>query len=366
MSKRIAVVLAALLTLSSLLTGCGLLGLGDAPAAEAPAMAPSDASTVCLVTDTQGINDRSFNATAWRGVTNAQEQLGIASAYLESIDDTYYDINIQAFLQGGCDLIVSVGWLIGNATATAAEANPERAFTIVDYDFVDFSVDPPADVVYPNVRELTFQSDQGAFLAGYVAAGVTQSGKVGTYGGLEIPTVTIFMDGFTMGVAHYNQVHGTDVSVVGWDPVLRIGFFTETFDDVQAGAAFGETLIAEGVDIILPVAGGVGLGTAAVAQERDGVYIIGVDTDWTVSSPEYAGIILTSVLKNMDVAVFDTIQAFLNGNFQGGLYVGTLANDGIGLASFNELDALVSDELKAELEQVKADIIAGTIATSPE
>ncbi|NIM95185.1 MAG: BMP family ABC transporter substrate-binding protein [Anaerolineales bacterium] len=311
---------------------------------------------VCLVTDTKGLGDRSFNDTAWKGVTDAQDQLGIEAVALESQVASDYEKNIGSCVQAESILTVSVGYLIGNATATAATTNNDHRFAIVD-----FSYDPG----YENVLGLEFATDQAAFLAGYLAAGVTQTGKVGTYGGVNIPTVTVFMDGFAMGVEYYNEVHGTDVQVIGWDPVLQIGLFTNTFDVVQKGVVMGELLVDEGVDIIMPVAGGVGQGTASVAKDRGGVYIIGVDTDWTLSSPEFTEFILTSVTKHMDVAVFNAIQEVLEDTFEGGLYIGTLENDGVGLAPFHALDHLVSDELKTELEQVKADIIVGDINTQP-
>ena len=125
---------------------------------------------------------------------------------------------------------------------------------------------------------LTFATDQAAFLAGYLAAGMTETGTVGTFGGLEIPTVTIFMEAYAQGVAHYNEVHGTDVQVLGVD------FFVGNFESTDDGRRAGESLMDEGADIIMPVAGPVGLGTAAVVQERGGK-LIGVDTDWTVSAP---------------------------------------------------------------------------------
>jgi basic membrane protein A len=358
--KKYFRIISCLFVISLALTTCSLLDT-EAPVPEQQ----SAAGSICLVTDTQGINDKSFNATAWKGVTDAQAQLGVAGAYLESEDDTFYDVNISAFIQGGCDLIVTVGYLIGGSTASAAEAHPEQKFAIVDFDFYDVAADPPVDVVFDNVKELTFRTDEAAFLAGYLAADVTRTGIVGTFGGLDIPTVTSFMDGFFLGVNYYNEKHGSNVQVLGWDPYIRVGLFSETFDDVQKGVTIGASLIDEGVDIIMPVAGGVGLGTAAIAQERGNVFIVGVDTDWTVSAPEYSDILLTSVLKNMDVAVFNASQQVVDGNFSGGLYIGTLANNGVGLASFHNLDSLVSDDLRRELEQVKADIIAGNIPTLP-
>jgi basic membrane protein A len=317
---------------------------------------PSLTNGVCLVTDTKGLGDRSFNDTAWKGVTDAQEQFAVEAVVLESQVDSDYEKNLEKCVQSGSLLTVSVGYLIGDATASAAETSPDHRFAIVDYSY---------DPGYPNVLGLEFATDQAAFIAGYLAAGVTKTGKVGTFGGVNIPTVTIFMDGFTRGVQYYNEIHAAEIQVIGWDPILRIGLFTETFDVVQKGVLMGEMLMDEGVDIIMPVAGGVGQGTATVALERGGVYLIGVDTDWTVSSPEYASIVLTSVVKRMDVAVLNAIQQVINADFEGGVYVGTLVNEGVGITSFHELDALVADELKEELDQVRADIIAGSLQTRP-
>ena len=218
---------------------------------------------------------------------------------------------------------------------------------------------------FPNLLGQAFKTDQAAFLAGYVAAAVTQTGKVGTFGGIQIPTVTIFMDGFAMGVQYYNSQKGTSVEVLGWDPATQTGLFTGNFESTDDGRAMGETLMDEGADIIMPVAGPVGLCTAAAVQERGGGYIIGVDSDWTLTSPEYTDITLTSVLKKMDVTTFNAIKAVVDGTFAGGLTVGTMENGGVALAEFHNLDSMVSAEVKAELETIKAGIIAGTIQTSP-
>jgi basic membrane protein A len=188
---------------------------------------------------------------------------------------------------------------------------------------------------------------------------------VGTFGGVQIPPVTVFMDGYALGVAYYNQQHGTSVEVLGWDPVSQTGLFTGNFESLDDGRALGESLMDEGADIIMPVAGPVGLGTAAAAQERGGVYIIGVDTDWTVSSPEYSAITLTSVLKRMDVTTLEAVKKALEGNFEGGVVVGSLENQGVEIAEFHELDSMVSSDLKAELDDVRAGIIDGSIATTP-
>jgi basic membrane protein A len=314
--------------------------------------APGAGVTACEVTDTGGINDKSFNATAWKGVTDAEQAYGITGKYLESSTQDDYAPNIQAFL-GKCDLIVTVGFLLGDATKAAAQANPNQNFAIVD-----FAYDPPID----NVLALTFSTDQAAFLAGYLAAGMTKTGKVGTFGGINIPTVSIFMNGFWAGVQKYNQDNGTSVQVLGWDAKKQDGTFTGDFEDQNKGRQVTESLLSEGADIIMPVAGPVGLGAAAAVQAAGNAMLIGVDTDWYVSAPEYQSIELTSVMKNMDVAVKDAIKAVIDGTFKGGTYVGTLANDGVGIAPFHNFDSQVPSALKSKLDELKQGIIDGSVS----
>ncbi|MFQ6000983.1 MAG: BMP family protein [Anaerolineae bacterium] len=321
----------------------------------APAATPTPkVIKVGQVTDVGGIDDRSFNATAWKGVQDAIDQLGIEGKYLESQAQTDYAPNIEEFLREGYDLIVTVGFLLGDATAEAAKANPDTNFAIVDFAY---------DPTIPNVLGLTFATDEAAFLAGYVAAAMTKTGKVGTFGGIEIPPVDIFMVGFEHGIKYYNQQHGTNVELLGWDSATKTGVFAGNFESTDDGRRIGESLMDEGADIIMPVAGPVGLGTAAACVERGNCMIIGVDVDWTVSAPEYTSIILTSVEKRMDVAVFDAIKAVIDGTFEGGVYVGTLANDGVGISPFHEFDDDVPQEVKDELETIKQGIIDGTIDT---
>jgi basic membrane protein A len=163
------------------------------------------------------------------------------------------------------------------------------------------------------------------------------------------------MVGYAGGVAYYNEVHGTEVNVIGLD--LFVGNFESTDDGRRAG----EDLIAEGADIIMPVAGPVGLGTAAAVQDNPGTYLIGVDTDWCVSAPEFCSVTLTSVQKKIDVAVYEAIKAQQDGTFAGGVYVGTLANGGVDLAPFNEMDSMVPGELKTELSDLKTAIAGGEL-----
>lgn len=340
--KKMYAVLSVLLVLAFAVSACG------------QAAAPK--KLVCQVTDTGGIDDKSFNATAWKGVQDAMAGLGVDGKYLESQQQTDYEKNINAFIEEKCDLIITVGFLLGDATQAAAVANPDVKFSIVDYAY---------DPVIPNVVGQVFATDQAAFLAGYLSAGVTKTGKIGTFGGIQIPSVTAFMDGFAMGAAAYNAKHGTSVEVLGWDPAAQTGLFAGNFESTDDGKRLGTTLMDEGADIIMPVAGPVGLGTAAAALERGGVYIVGVDNDWAIANATYAPIVLTSVLKNMDKTTYTVVQNVLDGTFKGGLAFGTLENGGVGLAEYHDLASVVPADLTAEIDLIKADIIAGTVKTTP-
>ena len=343
MFKKLYLVLAVLIVATMLFTAC-------APKAE-EAVTESTAK-ICEVTDAGGIDDKSFNATAWKGIQNAINDLGVEGKYLESQQQTDYEKNINAFIEEECDLIITVGFLLGDATAAAAEANPDQKFAIVDYGY---------DPVYDNVLGLTYQTDEAAFLAGYLAAGTTETGKIGTFGGIQIPTVTIFMDGFYYGAMYYNEVNGTSVEVLGWDPAEETGLFAGNFESTDDGRRLGEALMDEGADIIMPVAGPVGLGTAAAVQERGGGYVIGVDDDWTLTAADYKDIVLTSVMKLMDASVYDATNQVLEGTFAGGFYSGTLDNGGVGLGSIN---SAVSQDLLDEVDALKADVVSGEVSVS--
>ncbi len=331
----------------------------EAPASEAPASEPAAAMIkACQVTDVGGVDDKGFNQKAYKGVTDAADQLGVEASVLESQAETDYATNIQSFVDQGCGVIITVGFLLGDATKEAANANPETPFSIVDYAYAE------GDITNNNVLGQVFNTDEAAFLAGYLAAGTSKTGKVGTFGGINIPPVTIFMDGFYYGVQKYNADNGTEVEVLGWDPAKQKGLFTENFESLDDGRTFAQNLVDEGADIVMPVAGPVGLGSAALASElgTDKLMIIGVDSDQYESDTANAGVYLTSVLKNMDVTTFNAIQSVVDGTFEGGVTVGTLENGGVGLAPFHDLEAAVPAELAAQLDTIKAGIIDGSVS----
>ncbi|NLB71186.1 MAG: BMP family ABC transporter substrate-binding protein [Chloroflexi bacterium] len=348
MRKKLVLIVSLLLVASIALAACQTTTppVGEQPPAE-------DGIKVCQITDTGGIDDKSFNATAWKGIQDAVELHGVEGKFLESEEVADYEKFLNAFLEEDCDLIVTVGFLIGDATKAAAEANPDAKYSIVDYNY---------DPAIANVVGQIFDTDEAGALAGYLAAGVTKTGIVGTFGGLPIPTVTIFMDGFVKGVELYNQAKGTEVKVLGWDVETQTGLFSNSFDDQQKGNELAKSLMDEGADIIMPVAGPVGLGAAAAIKERGNAYLIGVDSDWALTSPDYADIILTSVMKLMDATTLQVIESVIDGTFVGGDVIGTLANGGVAIAPYHELESLVPAELTAEIEQLKADIISGAVS----
>jgi basic membrane protein A and related proteins len=314
----------------------------------------------CQVTDTGGVDDKSFNQTAYKGLQDAEAEFGIEIQVLESQSPNDFEPNIQSLIQQECDIIVTVGFLLGDATAAAAEANPDQNFAIVDVDF--FDPEAEEDITFDNVKELTFKTDEAAFLAGYVAAGTTETGKLGTYGGINLPTVTIFMSGFQAGMEHFNSENGANVELEGWDSANPDGgLFTGDFENQDNGRQVAQDLLNEDVDIIMPVAGPVGLGSAAAIQDAGQGSMVWVDTDGCVSVEEYCDLFLTSVMKNMDVAVFTAIEEALNDEFEGGLYTGTLENGGVDIAPFHEFEDTVTDDVKTQVDEIRQQIIDGEI-----
>ena len=303
----------------------------------------------CEVTDTGGVDDKGFNQIAYEGLLQAADSLGVATEVLESVSDADYAPNLQSFIDKGCNVIVTVGFLLADATKAAAEANPTVQFAIVD-----------SNTSAANVQGLTFATDQPSFLAGYMAAATTKSGIVGTFGGINIPPVSIFMQGFAKGVEYYNAQKGTSVKVLGWDIAAQDGTFSGDFSDQTKGTSIAKSMADEGADIIFPVAGPVGLGASQFAMDSAGaVKIIGVDVDMAISNPTQAEVYVASVLKKIDAAVLQAVKDALAATGGGTDYLGTLSNGGVGVS----ITSTITPELQAELDAVTAGIIDGSIVT---
>ena len=318
-----------------------------------PVMA-ADPIKICQVTDTGGVDDKSFNETAWNGILQAEKEFGVEGVVLESTSDADYAPNIEQFIDDECDLIITVGFMLSDATIAAADAYPDYKFSTID-----------ASIAKPNTVDQVFQTDEAAFLAGYVAAAVTKTGVIGTFGGMCIPTVTIFMDGYARGAAYYNETHDADVKVLGWDPEKQEGTCVDSFDDLEKGKQVTITMMDQGADIIMPVAGPVGGGTIAAMEDRGTGYVIGVDSDWYYAYPENTNMILTSVMKKMDSTTMEVIKSVVDGTFKGGMIVGTLATKGVDLAPFHDLESVVPADVVADLDPIREKIISGEIELNP-
>lgn len=309
----------------------------------------------CMVSDEGGFDDKSFNETSYNGLKKAQSELGVQIKDLQSQTTADYAGNVQKMVDAKCNIIITVGFLLGDATEAAAKANPDTDFAIVDFGY-----EKPSD----NLKGLTFNTAEPSFLAGYLAASLSKTGTVGTYGGAPIPTVTIFMDGYAQGVEHFNKTKGKTVKLVGWDRASKNGTFIPggKFSDVSGAKQLAQGLVSQGADIILPVAGPGSEGGLLVAQESGGkVASMWVDSDGVLSMAKYKSVIPTSVGKGMDVAVLEAIKESKGGTFSSEPYVGTLQNDGVFLAPYHDWDSKVPAEVKAEIEKLKADVEAGTV-----
>src|SRR5659263_492825 len=305
----------------------------------------------CMVSDAGGFDDQSFNQTSAAGLDMAVSELGVSEARAQSTSDSDFVPNVDSMVQQGCNIVFGVGYLLADPIEAAAVANPDINFAVVDSGFSQ---------ELANAKPILFNTAEAAYLAGYLAAGMTETGKVATFGGMQIPSVAIFMDGFADGVAKYNEDNGTTVQLLGWDKATQNGSFTGDFDNQSNGQVYTEQFIAQGADIVMPVAGPVGLGAAAAAEAAGNVKIIWVDSDGFVTT-SYGPIILTSVMKFMEGAVFNTIDEAVQGSFTSDPYVGTLENEGVGIAPFHDFDSAVPQELKDAIDGLKTQIIAGDI-----
>ncbi|HEX7804663.1 MAG TPA: BMP family ABC transporter substrate-binding protein [Cellulomonas sp.] len=330
-----------------------------------PTAGATTAATVsykaCMVSDAGGFEDKSFNQSGAEGLDKAKTDLGITEVKVESTADTDFTPNVDNLVSQDCNLIIGVGFNLAGAIQTAANANPKINFALVDSAFSDANFKP---VKLVNGKPLLFNTQEAAFLAGYVAAGTSKTGKVATFGGMQLPSVSIFMDGFADGVAKYNTDSGKSVQVLGWDKAAQTGSFTGDFDNQANGQNLAKGFIDQGADVIMPVAGPVGLGAAAAAKAAGNVMIIGVDADWYNTAPEYKSIILTSVIKEIGQSVYDTVKQGVDGKYTSEPYVGTLANKGIDIAPFHDLDSQVPADVKTKVTALKAAIIDGSLKVS--
>ncbi len=325
----------------------------SAPAANAAG------TKACLALDTGGVDDKSFNASSWAGAqAAAKANSAIKVEYLPANSSADFKVNIKKFVDNKCDLIIGVGFAISSAIVESAKANPKVKYAVVD----DAGKDGFPGVPVANVKGITYSTDQAAFMAGYLAAGVTKTGKVATYGGAPYPTVTIFMEGFAKGVAHYNKIKGKKVEVLGWDSAKQTGEFIGDFGNTAKALQTSKNFEQAGADIILPVAGGLGAVTAQNSMTSKKSKVIWVDTDGFVSANKYRSVLLTSVMKGLGNSVKSVINDVENNKFTNDAYVGTLKNGGTTIAPYHDLVRVVPSALRTEVAKLRTGIINGKIS----
>lgn len=319
-----------------------LLGSAAAFAKGGPAVDAGDIK-IGLVTDVGKVDDKTFNQFAYEGMMRAAEEFGFEASYIETQQPTDYEKNIQTFAEEGFDLIVTVGFMIQDATYKMAGMYPDITFVGVDQAF-----DPARD----NTLGLLFSEDQAGFVAGALAALMSESGILGFVGGIEIPPVIKYRKGYEAGAEYVNP----DIKV--------LGVYIDSFTAADRGKAAAEAQIADGADVIFGAGGPTGSGGIVAAMEK-GVFGIGVDQDeyFTTMGGGPAPYLLTSAMKRVDNGVYDGIKAFVEETFEGGIYMGTVANGGIDYAPFHDAEDKVPRQIQKELDDIMKKLGNGTLET---
>jgi len=313
------------------------------PEEEVAAEVEKEPIKVGLVTDVGKVDDKTFNQFAYEGMMKAAEEFGFEANYIETQQPTDYEKNIQTFTEEGYDLIVTVGFMIQDATYKMAQQYPDIVFVGVDQAY-----DPPLD----NALGLLFAEDQAGFVAGALAGMMSDSGVIGFVGGIEIPPVIKYRKGYENGAENVNP----DVKV--------LGVYIDSFTAPDRGKAAAEAQIADGADVIFGAGGPTGSGGIVAAMEKE-VFGIGVDQDeyYTTMGGGPAPYLLTSAMKRVDNGVYDGIKAFVEGTFEGGIYMGTVANGGIDYAPFHDAADKVPDDVKERLDEIMGKLGDGSLET---
>jgi basic membrane protein A len=292
--------------------------------------------TLGMVTDVGGLGDRSFNDSAYRGMLLARAKLGAYIQVLQSRSAADYQPNLSALANLHYQMIYGVGFLMALDLDSVAKENPKQRFAIVDAVIDD-----------PNVVSITFREQDGSFLAGALAAMVSKTHHIAFLGGIDIPLIEKFEAAYTAGAREVDPTIKVDVKYAG------------SFDDVAAGKELSNLLFDDGADIIFTAAGKVGLGAIDAAKARDGVYIIGVDSDQDDLAP---GKVLTSMVKKIDVAVFDVARSIANGTPMTGHVEFGLKDGAIGLTDFRYTKAAIGSTNLARLASIERAIVSGRIS----
>jgi basic membrane protein A len=303
---------------------------------------------VGLVTDVGGVNDKSFNQSSWKGVQDAMKEFGIEGRFVESKQSTDYEKNIDQFVSEGYNPIITVGFLMGDATKVKAKQYPNVRFLIIDFTFKEDEYQKDLK----NVTSLTFREDEVGFLAGVVAGSMTKTGVIGAVCGMEIPPVVRFAKGYGSGAKWMRP----DIKKV-------LITYIASFTDPTKGKETARSMINRGADVIFGVGGTTGNGGLREAKDA-GVMAIGVDVDQYLTYPEVRSALVTSATKNVDVAVFNALKELKEkGALPGGVRESNLQNGGIGLAPFHDWEDKVPQSVKDKVKEATEGLKAGKIET---
>jgi len=347
MSKRLVTILLTGLLLTVVLAACGAKTAPEPEATPIPE-AQLNPITVGLVTAIGGVEEKFYSALAWKGVQEAENLFTIEASYKESAAESDYAKLLNEFAASDTDLTVVIGEEMTQTLEETAKANPDARFAIVD-----------AESDAPNVRGITFDIIPPSYMAGYLAGGMSQTGVICTYGESDAAAITDFMTGFFNGADYYRRQNGVDLDILGWDVYTKEGVFLNDKTSEDEGYRVAKNFFDQNCDVIFAVAKDAAKGSAKAAQEEDKTFI-GATVDWYDTFPEYGNVVLTSVMKNTDKAVFDNIVAYAAGSFKGGEnYVGTLGNSGVGLAPYHQFSDKVPQKMQEEIKQVKNNILTG-------
>ncbi len=350
-NKRFAMVLAVLAIFAAACTGSDepAATTAAAPATTAAAEEPADDMDdaepfkIGLVTDTGKVDDKSFNQSAWEGAQEAAAALGVEANYIETEEAKDYENNIGLFVDDGANVIITVGFGLGDATIAAAQANPDIFF---------IGVDQFQGEALPNLAGLIFPEDQSGFLAGALAGMLTETNIVGAVLGTDlVPPVVAFKEGWEHGARYTNP----DVETIS---TYHPGGLDVAFGDPDWGAATARQALDQGADIIFGAGGATGNGALIEIASQDGAFCVGVDTDQWNTVPEAQPCLVTSAMKLITPGVADLVAQAASGDFAGGNYLGE-----VGLAPFHDFDDIVTDEMRATLDDVLAGLNAGEINT---
>ena len=349
--KRIILAGTATLGSVALLAGCG-----TAPSATATKTASS--YLPCVVGDVGGFNDHSFNELSLKGVTDAATKIGSSYKKVQAKTAADYAPSFANLVLQKCNIIVAAGFDFPATLSASAKANPK-----VDYVMIDDN-----SLKLPNVKDVVFQTSEAAFLGGYAAAAyaasVSKTPKVATWGGAKYPTVTTYMDGIADGVAYYNTQKKATVAVLGWDVKKQNGSFVGGFTNQNAAQQLTAGFLDQGANVIVPVAGSLYIGASkAITAAKSKAVLEGVDADLYLTDPTVKSLILTSILKKVDVAGYDAVVAAAGSKtFDNTTYIGTLKNGGVALAPFHDFTSTVPSTLADELKTIQSGIEDGSIA----